>query len=92
MMYTLNFGLEVTAKAALVLLIDLAGTEPQFLWRQLVDVVEVILQIVQAKSLEKGTRHLAIEFVERKEGARDDEDVALCHLQAVWHSDEVVGY
>ena len=59
----LNCGLEATAQEALELLIDLAGTEPRFLRRQLVDVVGAMLQIAEAESLEEGTRHLAIEFV-----------------------------
>ncbi|KAH9611136.1 hypothetical protein KSS87_023271 [Heliosperma pusillum] len=59
----LNSGQEATAQEALELLIDLAGTEPRFLRRQLVDVVGAMLQIAEAESLEEGTRHLAIEFV-----------------------------
>ncbi|CAJ1938559.1 unnamed protein product [Sphenostylis stenocarpa] len=59
----LNSGQEVTAQEALELLIELAGTEPRFLRRQLVDVVGAMLQIAEAESLEEGTRHLAIEFV-----------------------------
>ncbi|KAK9169628.1 hypothetical protein Syun_001768 [Stephania yunnanensis] len=59
----LNCGQEATAQEALELLIELAGTEPKFLRRQLVDVVGSMLQIAEAESLEEGTRHLAIEFV-----------------------------
>ncbi|CAN1335991.1 Ipo5 [Linum perenne] len=60
----LNNGNEATAQEALELLIELAGTEPRFLRRQLVDVVGAMLQIAEAAdSLEEGTRHLAIEFV-----------------------------
>ncbi|XP_023517621.1 importin-5-like [Cucurbita pepo subsp. pepo] len=59
----LNSGQEVTAKDALELLIELAGSEPRFLRRQLVDVVGSMLQIAEADSLEESTRHLAIEFV-----------------------------
>lgn len=59
----LNHGNEATAQEALELLIELAGTEPRFLRRQLVDVVGSMLQIAEAESLEEGTRHLAIEFV-----------------------------
>ncbi|XP_050216115.1 uncharacterized protein LOC126667195 [Mercurialis annua] len=59
----LNNGNEATAQEALELLIELAGTEPRFLRRQLVDVVGAMLQIAEAESLEEGTRHLAIEFV-----------------------------
>ncbi|KAF8035391.1 hypothetical protein BT93_C1424 [Corymbia citriodora subsp. variegata] len=67
MMHTLtealNNGNEPTAQEALELLIELAGTEPRFLRRQLVEVVGSMLQIAEAESLEEGTRHLAIEFV-----------------------------
>ncbi|XP_010528743.1 PREDICTED: importin-5-like [Tarenaya hassleriana] len=59
----LNSGQEATAQEALELLIELAGTEPRFLRRQLVEVVGSMLQIAEAESLEEGTRHLAIEFV-----------------------------
>ena len=59
----LNSGQEATAQEALELLIELAGTEPRFLRRQLVDVVGSMLQIAEAESLEEGTRHLAVEFV-----------------------------
>ncbi|XP_028790376.1 importin-5 [Neltuma alba] len=59
----LNCGQEATAQEALELLIELAGTEPRFLRRQIVDVVSSMLQIAEAESLEEGTRHLAIEFV-----------------------------
>ncbi|PQQ18988.1 importin-5-like [Prunus yedoensis var. nudiflora] len=59
----LNCGQEATAQEALELLIELAGTEPRFLRRQLVDVWGSMLQIAEAESLEEGTRHLAIEFV-----------------------------
>ena len=59
----LNCGQEATAQEALELLIELAGTEPRFLRRQIADVVGSMLQIAEAESLEEGTRHLAIEFV-----------------------------
>ncbi|KAI3697013.1 hypothetical protein L6452_29707 [Arctium lappa] len=59
----LNGGQEATAQEALELLIELAGTEPRFLRRQLVEVVGSMLQIAEAQTLEEGTRHLAIEFV-----------------------------
>jgi hypothetical protein len=59
----LNSGQEATAQEALELLIELAGTEPRFLRRQLVEVVGSMLQIAEAEALEEGTRHLAIEFV-----------------------------
>ncbi|KAL3850383.1 hypothetical protein ACJIZ3_012265 [Penstemon smallii] len=59
----LNSGQEATAQEALELLIELAGNEPRFLRRQIVDVVGSMLQIAEADSLEEGTRHLAVEFV-----------------------------
>ncbi|EYU39259.1 hypothetical protein ABFS82_04G225100 [Erythranthe guttata] len=59
----LNSGQEATAQEALELLIELAGTEPRFLRRQIVDIVGSMLQIAEAETLEEGTRHLAIEFV-----------------------------
>ncbi|KNA22702.1 hypothetical protein SOVF_032190 [Spinacia oleracea] len=59
----LNSGQEATAQEALELLIELAGAEPRFLRRQLVDVVGAMLQIAEADQLEEGTRHLAVEFV-----------------------------
>ncbi|KAB2607538.1 importin-5-like [Pyrus ussuriensis x Pyrus communis] len=63
LMEALNNGNEATAQDALELLIELAGTEPRFLRRQIVEVVGAMLQIAEADSLEEGTRHLAIEFV-----------------------------
>ncbi|XP_021282305.1 importin-5-like [Herrania umbratica] len=59
----LNSGLEATAQEALELLIELAGSEPRFLRRQIMEVVGSMLQIAEAESLEEGTRHLAVEFV-----------------------------
>ncbi|XP_073141083.1 uncharacterized protein [Henckelia pumila] len=67
----LNSGQEATAQEALELLIELAGSEPRFLRRQIVDVVGSMLQVAEAKSLEEGTRHLAIEFVITLAEARD---------------------
>ncbi|KAL5058955.1 hypothetical protein RYX36_030559 [Vicia faba] len=67
----LNSGQEAIAQDALELLIELAGTEPRFLRRQIVDVVGAMLQISEAESLEEGTRHLAIEFVVTLAEARE---------------------
>ncbi|KAK4740781.1 hypothetical protein SAY87_024369 [Trapa incisa] len=67
----LNGGQEVTAQEALELLIELAGTEPRFLRRQLVEVVGSMLLIAEAESLEEATRHLAIEFVVTLAEARE---------------------
>lgn len=67
MMSTLNDGLglgeEASAQEALEMLIELAGMEPRFFRRQIVDVVGSMLKIAGAGSLEEGTRHLAVEFV-----------------------------
>ncbi|KAL1823075.1 hypothetical protein ACET3Z_009853 [Daucus carota] len=67
MMGTLNDGLglgeEANAQEALEMLIELAGMEPRFFRRQIVDVVGSMLKIAGAGSLEEGTRHLAVEFV-----------------------------
>ncbi|CAI9264724.1 unnamed protein product [Lactuca saligna] len=75
----LNGGQEATAQEALELLIELAGTEPRFLRRQLVEIAE-------ADTLEEGTRHLAIEFMitlaEARERAPAVED------EPAWHTAE----
>ncbi|KAL2320474.1 hypothetical protein Fmac_029443 [Flemingia macrophylla] len=75
MMHTLtealNSGHEAVAQEALELLIELAGTEPRFLRRQIVDVVGAMLQVAEAEALEEGTRHLAIEFVVTLAEARE---------------------
>ncbi|CAL9215928.1 unnamed protein product [Arabidopsis halleri] len=42
------------------LLIELAGTEPRFLRRQLLNIVGSMLQIAEADSLEESTRHLLL--------------------------------
>ncbi|KAL5101545.1 hypothetical protein RYX36_005872, partial [Vicia faba] len=67
----LNSVQEAIAQDALELLIELVGTEPRFLRRQIVDVVGAMLQISEAESLEEGTRHLAIEFVVTLAEARE---------------------
>ncbi|XP_014491277.1 importin-5 [Vigna radiata var. radiata] len=67
----LNSGQEAVAQEALELLIELAGTEPRFLRRQIVDVVGSMLQVAEAEALEEGTRHLAIEFVVTLAEARE---------------------
>ncbi|XP_010420796.1 PREDICTED: importin-5 [Camelina sativa] len=68
---SLNNGNEATAQEALELLIELAGTEPRFLRRQLLDIVTSMLQIAEADSLEESTRHLAIEFLVTLAEARE---------------------
>lgn len=59
----LNSGEESTAQEAIELLIELAGTEPRFLRKQIAEVVGAMLQIAEAETLEEGTKHLAVEFV-----------------------------
>ncbi|KAF2563645.1 hypothetical protein F2Q70_00014520, partial [Brassica cretica] len=68
---SLNNGNEATAQEALELFIELAGTEPRFLRRQLVDIVASMLQIAEAESLEESTRHLAVEFLVTLAEARE---------------------
>ncbi|EFJ15568.1 hypothetical protein SELMODRAFT_155690 [Selaginella moellendorffii] len=67
MMQTLSLALnnneEATAQEALEMFIEVAGSEPRFMRRQLVDVVSTMMQIAEAESLEEGTRHLAVEFL-----------------------------
>ncbi|KAJ7541709.1 hypothetical protein O6H91_10G072300 [Diphasiastrum complanatum] len=67
MMQTLSLALnnheEATAQEALEMFIEVAGSEPRFLRRQLVEVVGHMLQIAEAGELEEGTRHLAVEFL-----------------------------
>ncbi|KAI5084377.1 hypothetical protein GOP47_0000546 [Adiantum capillus-veneris] len=67
MMQTLTQALdlheEATAQEALEMFIDVAGTEPRFLRKQLVEVVGSMLQIADADGLEDATRHLAVEFL-----------------------------
>lgn len=67
----LNSGEESTAQEALELLIELAGTEPRFLRKQIVEVVGAMLQIAEAETLEEGTKHLALEFVVTLAEARE---------------------
>ena len=59
----LNNSEEATAQEALEMFIEVAGTEPRFLRRQLAEVVGNMLQIAEATELEEGTRHLAVEFL-----------------------------
>ncbi|CAN8300728.1 unnamed protein product [Cochlearia groenlandica] len=68
---SLNNGNEATAQDALELFIELAGTEPRFLRRQLLDIVGSMLQIAEADSLEESTRHLAVEFLVTLAEARE---------------------
>nr|CAB3493578.1 unnamed protein product [Digitaria exilis] len=68
---SLNCGNEGSAQEALEMMIELAGSEPRFLRRQLPDVIASMLQIAEAPGLEDGTRHLAVEFVVTLAEARE---------------------
>lgn len=50
----LNSGEEATAQEALEMFIEIAGTEPRFLRKQLVDVVAAMLQIAEVRRLTRG--------------------------------------
>jgi len=67
MIQTLSLALnnheEAAAQEALEMFIEIAGTEPRFLRRQLAEVVGNMLQIAEAPELEEGTKHLAVEFL-----------------------------
>ena len=67
----LEMNEEATAQDALEMLIEIAGSEPQFLRKQLVEVVGHMLQIAEAEGLEEGTQHLAIEFMVTLTEARE---------------------
>lgn len=75
MMQTITQALEMheeaTAQEALEMLIEIAGSEPRFLRKQLVEVVGSILQIAEAEGLEEGTQHLAVEFMVSLAEARE---------------------
>ena len=75
MMQTITQALEMneeaTAQEALEMLIEIAGSEPRFLRKQLVDVVGSILQIAETEGLEEGTQHLAVEFMVTLTEARE---------------------
>ncbi|GLJ16157.1 hypothetical protein SUGI_0269600 [Cryptomeria japonica] len=75
MMETLTRALELQEEAiaqeALEMLIEVAGTAPQFLRKQLPEVVSSMLQIAEAESLEDGIRHLALEFLITLSEARE---------------------
>ncbi|KAH7372426.1 hypothetical protein KP509_17G003600 [Ceratopteris richardii] len=75
MMQTVTQAIEMheesTAQDALEMLIEIAGTEPRFLRKQLVEVVGSILQIAEAEGLEESTQHLAVEFLVSLTEARE---------------------
>jgi len=75
MVQTLTRALEIheeaIAQEALEMLIEVAGTAPQFLRKQLAEVVRSMLQIADSESLEEGIRHLALEFLITLSEARE---------------------
>uniref|UniRef100_A0A0C9QU83 TSA: Wollemia nobilis Ref_Wollemi_Transcript_9431_3919 transcribed RNA sequence n=1 Tax=Wollemia nobilis TaxID=56998 RepID=A0A0C9QU83_9CONI len=68
---SLELNEEVIAQEALEMFIEVAGTAPQFLRKQLPEVLTSMLQIAEAQSLEEGMRHLALEFIITLAEARD---------------------
>eukprot|EP00271_Cylindrocystis_brebissonii_P019237 TRINITY_DN5787_c0_g1_i1.p1 TRINITY_DN5787_c0_g1~~TRINITY_DN5787_c0_g1_i1.p1 ORF type:complete len:1153 (+),score=248.27 TRINITY_DN5787_c0_g1_i1:117-3461(+) len=77
MLQTLTLALnnkeEEAAQEALGMFIEVGGTNPRFLRRQLQDILLMMLQIAEAAELDEGTRQLAVEFlvtlIEAREGA-----------------------
>eukprot|EP00897_Mesotaenium_endlicherianum_P006572 jgi/Mesen1/5943/ME000301S05074 len=67
MLQTLSLALqsreEPAAQEALELFIEIAGSEPRFLRRQLQQVVDAMLSIADNAELEEATCHLAVEFL-----------------------------
>ncbi|KAL4591689.1 hypothetical protein LXL04_004659 [Taraxacum kok-saghyz] len=63
----LNGGQEATAQEALELLIELAGTEPRFLRRQLVEVwaIEFVITLAKAREREPGMMRKLPQFISR---------------------------
>uniref|UniRef100_A0A7R9V0M6 TOG domain-containing protein n=1 Tax=Chlamydomonas euryale TaxID=1486919 RepID=A0A7R9V0M6_9CHLO len=60
---SLNRGDELAAQEGLEVLIEVAEAHPRFLRKQLVDVVQAVLQIARAEQLDDATRQLAAEFL-----------------------------
>lgn len=61
--HALHHGNEATGQEALEKLIEIAENEPRFLKKDLVGVVQNMMAIAEAESLEAGTRQLAAEFL-----------------------------
>jgi hypothetical protein len=59
----LNEGDEASAQEGLELFIEVAEAHPRFLRKQLVEVVQAVLQVARADQLEDSTRQLAAEFL-----------------------------
>ena len=59
----LNDGDEASAQEGLELFIEVAEAHPRFLRKQLVEVVQAVLQVARADQLEDSTRQLAAEFL-----------------------------
>lgn len=56
-------GNTVAGQDALEMLIEVAGEHPRFLRKQLVQVVDAMMQVAEASTLESGSRQLAVELV-----------------------------
>ena len=63
LMDALKAGDEAAAQEALDMLVEVAGTEPRFLRKQLEPVCQAMLTIAAEEKFEEGVRHLAIEFI-----------------------------
>ena len=63
LMDALKAGDESSAQEALEMFVEVAGTEPRFLRKQLQPVCQAMLQIAAEQNFEEGVRHLAVEFI-----------------------------
>ena len=68
---SLQTGAEDDAQEALAMFIELAETDPRFIRKYLLDIVEAFLTIVENEDYEDGTRSLACEFLVTLTEARD---------------------
>lgn len=71
MAQALNSGEEAAAQEAVELFIEVAESHPRFLRRQLSEVLNAMLTVAEAETLESSTRQLAAEFVVTLCEARD---------------------
>ena len=62
---------ESSAQEALVMFVDLAGSDPRFVRKHLSHIVDAMMTIAEHDDLEDGTRHLATEFLVTLCEARD---------------------
>jgi len=68
---SLQSGAEDDAQEALAMFIELAETDPRFVRKHLVDIVEAFLSIMENEEYEDGTRSLSCEFLVTLTEARD---------------------